>query len=269
MSRFDAKGVAGNIVHAVATTNAIVSGLIVIEALKILNAQKHLDEKEEGEGKNDRLIKLANSRYTFVGNFNAGRQLLQPLAPDEQNPKCVVCANARAELCCDISKTTLADVISKVLKKKLNTNEPTVLKGDDMLHEEGEDLDDDEVENYAAIGKRTLQDLGLESGGILCVDDNSQELKFDLVVVHQDLEEFDEDAFPEGFELRGETPKVAEGAEKEKDEDGAATDGEASDEIEIVEEGVEITKAVESPRLGKTKAIASSPSPASKKRKTK
>ena len=269
MSRFDTKGVAGNIVHAVATTNAIVSGLIVIEALKILNAQKHLDEKEEGEGKNDRLIKLANSRYTFVGNFNAGRQLLQPLAPDEQNPKCVVCANARAELCCDISKTTLADVISKVLKKKLNTNEPTVLKGDDMLHEEGEDLDDDEVENYAAIGKRTLQDLGLESGGILCVDDNSQELKFDLVVVHQDLEEFDEDAFPEGFELRGETPKVAEGAEKEKDEDGAATDGEASDEIEIVEEGVEITKAVESPRLGKTKAIASSPSPASKKRKTK
>ena len=175
----------------------------------------------------------------------------------------------RLRKCCDISKTTLADVISKVLKKKLNTNEPTVLKGDDMLHEEGEDLDDDEVENYAIIGKRTLQDLGLESGGILCVDDNSQELKFDLVVVHQDLEEFDEDAFPEGFELRGETPKVAEGAEKEKDEDGAATDGEASDEIEIVEEGVEITKAVESPRLGKTKAIASSPSPASKKRKTK
>ena len=131
------------------------------------------------------------------------------------------------------------------------------------------DLDDDDVETYAIIGNRTLQDLGLESGGILCVDDNSQELKFDLVVVHQDLEEFDEDAFPEGFELRGETPKVAEGAEKEKDEDGAATDGEASDEIEIVEEGVEITKAVESPRLGKTKAIASSPSPASKKRKTK
>ena len=43
-----------------------------------------------------------------------------------------------AELCCDMSKTTLADVVTKVLKKKLNTNEPTVLKGDEMLHEEGE-----------------------------------------------------------------------------------------------------------------------------------
>ena len=108
----------------------------------------------EEEGKNDGLIKLANSRYTFVGNFNAGKQLLQPLAPDEQNPKCVVCSNARAELCCDMSKTTLADVVTKVLKKKLNTNEPTVLKGDEMLHEEGADLDEDEVETTRQLGKK-------------------------------------------------------------------------------------------------------------------
>ena len=38
-SLFDAKGMAGNIVHAVATTNAIVGGLIVIEALKVLREQ--------------------------------------------------------------------------------------------------------------------------------------------------------------------------------------------------------------------------------------
>lgn len=35
-SLFEAKGIAGNIVHAVATTNAIVAGLIVIEAIKLL-----------------------------------------------------------------------------------------------------------------------------------------------------------------------------------------------------------------------------------------
>ena len=35
-SLFEAKGVAGNIVHAVATTNAIIAGLIVIEAIKVL-----------------------------------------------------------------------------------------------------------------------------------------------------------------------------------------------------------------------------------------
>lgn len=37
-SLFDAKGIAGNIVHAVATTNAIIAGLIVIEAIKVLEA---------------------------------------------------------------------------------------------------------------------------------------------------------------------------------------------------------------------------------------
>lgn len=35
-SLFEAKGVAGNIVHAVATTNAMIAGLIVIEAVKVL-----------------------------------------------------------------------------------------------------------------------------------------------------------------------------------------------------------------------------------------
>jgi ubiquitin-like 1-activating enzyme E1 B len=36
-SLFEAKGVAGNIVHAVATTNAIITGLIVIEAINVLS----------------------------------------------------------------------------------------------------------------------------------------------------------------------------------------------------------------------------------------
>lgn len=35
-SLFETKGIAGNIVHAVATTNAVIAGLIVIEAIKVL-----------------------------------------------------------------------------------------------------------------------------------------------------------------------------------------------------------------------------------------
>jgi hypothetical protein len=35
-SLFEAKGVVGNIVHAVTTTNAIITGSIVIEAIKVL-----------------------------------------------------------------------------------------------------------------------------------------------------------------------------------------------------------------------------------------
>lgn len=35
----DMQGMAGNIIHAIATTNAIVGGLIVVEALKVLAGQ--------------------------------------------------------------------------------------------------------------------------------------------------------------------------------------------------------------------------------------
>ena len=37
--RLALQGMAGNIIHAIATTNAIVGGLIVIEALKLLAAK--------------------------------------------------------------------------------------------------------------------------------------------------------------------------------------------------------------------------------------
>lgn len=40
LSEFAAKGKAGNIIHAIATTNAIVAGYIVLEATKLLNGCK-------------------------------------------------------------------------------------------------------------------------------------------------------------------------------------------------------------------------------------
>ena len=40
LSLFEAKGIAGNIIHAIATTNAIVAGLIVLEALKLLGGRR-------------------------------------------------------------------------------------------------------------------------------------------------------------------------------------------------------------------------------------
>lgn len=42
-SRFDVKSMAGNIIPAIATTNAVVAGLIVMEAYKILRGALETD----------------------------------------------------------------------------------------------------------------------------------------------------------------------------------------------------------------------------------
>lgn len=39
-SQFAAMGMAGNIIHAIATTNAVVGGLITLEAVKVLTSSK-------------------------------------------------------------------------------------------------------------------------------------------------------------------------------------------------------------------------------------
>jgi ubiquitin-like 1-activating enzyme E1 B len=39
LSRFDVKQMAGNIIPAIATTNAIVAGMVVMLALKVFNSQ--------------------------------------------------------------------------------------------------------------------------------------------------------------------------------------------------------------------------------------
>jgi ubiquitin-like 1-activating enzyme E1 B len=190
-SLFDAKGMAGNIIHAVATTNAIVSGLIVLEAIKILHKR------------------MKDIRYTFVLQHPSNGRLLQPIAVEEPNPKCVVCGNARVLLECDTNKMTKYDLVSKVLKKKLSVNLPTVQAGEVILHEEGDDLEEDEVEEYEAFNKRVLSALpggGINHGTILVVEDFSQDMKFELMILHR--EEWDEENEPDGFLVSGEDVKA-------------------------------------------------------------
>ncbi|EFJ49068.1 hypothetical protein VOLCADRAFT_104505 [Volvox carteri f. nagariensis] len=173
-SLFDAKGMAGNIIHAIATTNAIISGLIVTEALKVLAGC------------------LDAVRNTYLYEFPTGKRLLVVQQPD---PPCKRCMTA-----------TLSSLLSGVIKKRLAVNTPNLLSGG-FLYEEGEGLEQDEVEAYTALLPRTLAELpggGLRHGSILTVQDQSQHFGVDVIVVHTaDLRE--EDA-PEGYLLEGDVP---------------------------------------------------------------
>ena len=72
VNRFETKGIAGNIIHAIATTNAIVASQITIEAIKIVS------------GKMD---KLACSYITRHANSTG--KYITATQPDDQNPRWV------------------------------------------------------------------------------------------------------------------------------------------------------------------------------------
>jgi ubiquitin-like 1-activating enzyme E1 B len=118
---FDIKGMAGNIIHAIATTNAIISGLIVIEAVKILTGE------------------ISKTRDTFCNEFPSGRQkkLLVPCVCNGANPKCYVCSKAVIVVEVDTHKTTLGALIEKVVKKAMGVSEPQLMTEGGFFYEEG------------------------------------------------------------------------------------------------------------------------------------
>lgn len=87
LSKFDLKGIAGNIIHAIATTNAIAAGLMVIQALNILSEN------------------FQNCKSTWIRT--SGPAVLQPEGSRLPNPKCTVCSMGHALVTLDTDNFTL------------------------------------------------------------------------------------------------------------------------------------------------------------------
>ncbi|XP_031260242.1 SUMO-activating enzyme subunit 2-like [Pistacia vera] len=190
-SLFEAKGIAGNIVHAVATTNAIIAGLIVIEAIKVL--QKDTD----------------NYRMTYCLEHVSRKMLLMPVEPYEPNKACYVCSETPLLLEINTYRSKLRDFVEKIVKAKLGMNFPLIMHGSNLLYEVGDDLDDDMVANYAANLEKVLSELPspVNSGTMLTVEDLQQELVCSINIKHRD--EFDEEKEPDGMVLTGWTQAPA------------------------------------------------------------
>ncbi|EEF49457.1 SUMO-activating enzyme subunit 2 [Ricinus communis] len=184
-SLFEAKGIAGNIVHAVATTNAIIAGLIVIEAIKVL--EKDAD----------------NYRMTYCLEHPSRKMLLMPVEPFEPNKSCCVCSKSPLSLEINIHRSKLRDFVEKIVKAKLGMNSPLIMHGPTLLYEVGDDLEEDMVANYNANLEKALSELpsSVTGGSMLTVEDLQQEFTCNIYIKHR--EEFDEEKEPDGMVLSG------------------------------------------------------------------
>lgn len=176
-SSFSVKGIAGNIVHAIATTNAMVGGLVVLEAIKLVMSGGDVSQ----------------CKKTFVAKNSCGSRVRSLLLTDpmrKPNKQCIACSEGQLMLSVDVEDMTLETLVVSVLQAHMSIAEPSVhlTTGDfhNTVYESGAGLDEDEIDTYNKNSKLTLSQLQVRDGSQLVVEDLRQNLRCTLHVRHID-----------------------------------------------------------------------------------
>lgn len=173
-SYYSCKGIAGNIIPAIATTNAIVAGLQILQCFLILqNNKTNLKE-------HCRYMNVARN-YTTSGLYITGCTL------DDPNPNCFVCKRASITVTLNIHEWDLQSFVSRILKAHLGFEAPSIMIDSDYIWEEGEDAD---TESFAVNLTKKLPDLpcgGIQNCTMISVEDFTQDLTVELTISHKGM----------------------------------------------------------------------------------
>ena len=107
---FGLTAMAGNIIPAIATTNAIIAGMLVMEGIKVLDGR------------------IEDCRSVYLNRLpNPRGRILVPCRLEKPIPKCYVCsAKNEVNVMLNTQTTTLATLNDKILKATFNMVAPDV-----------------------------------------------------------------------------------------------------------------------------------------------
>ncbi|CAG8119959.1 unnamed protein product [Penicillium nalgiovense] len=177
-SKFDVKQMAGNIIPAIATTNAMTAGLCVLQSLKVFQDN------------------LMQAKMVFLERSGARAINSDSLKPP--NPDCVVCSRLVAPVEIYPELATLEHLVHDVLRTELGYGRNISLAiGDRLIYDQ--DFDDDLPEK--------LFDIGIKNGSFITVKDDNEPARIDLdVVIKTRNEPSSEDSKPATLQKMVELP---------------------------------------------------------------
>ncbi|GLA09450.1 E1 ubiquitin-activating protein uba2 [Aspergillus niger] len=159
-SKFDTKQMAGNIIPAIATTNAMTASLCVLQAYKVLR----------GEYDQAKMVFLERSGVRAINSDS-----LQP-----PNPNCPVCSVTHARLKIDPQRATLDNLVQDILRSQLGYGEEFSINT-----ELGTIYDPDLEDNLP----KKLTDLGVKNESFITVideEDDQPRVNLELIVLATD-----------------------------------------------------------------------------------
>ncbi|KAL9602487.1 MAG: hypothetical protein Q9219_001780 [cf. Caloplaca sp. 3 TL-2023] len=161
-SKFDIKQMAGNIIPAIATTNAMTAGLCVMQALKVMRGDLH------------------KAKNVFLER--SGTRVINSESLRRPNPDCPVCGVFHSRLTIDPSRAILNDLVEDVLQSKLGYREFSINNEVGTLYDP--DLDDNLSKKFS--------ELGVKGDSFLTIvddDDENPHVNLSLTVSEKDLPE--------------------------------------------------------------------------------
>jgi ubiquitin-like 1-activating enzyme E1 B len=130
-SKFDIKQMAGNIIPAIATTNAIIAGACVLQAVKVFRGD-------------------FNKAPMFVTARSTDRLMASDHRPP--NPKCDICSQAQTQLTIDPVRARLGDLVT-VLKDELGYGEDvSIFSQAGLIYENDEDMEENLSKSFSQLG---------------------------------------------------------------------------------------------------------------------
>lgn len=159
-SRFQVKEMAGNIIPAIASTNAIIAGAQVLQTLHALRK------------------KWSEARFVSLNRTNASR-LISSTPLEKPNAGCGVCQDDYVRAKVDIDRTTLADVKEAVLQSRQEGGLGFEVEGME-LYEGARLLADEDFDDNLP---RTLASLGITLGMMItCADEDGVKANVNIYI---------------------------------------------------------------------------------------
>ena len=207
-SLYSAKGIAGNIIPAIATTNAICAGIQMLQVIRLFQTMVETGKQPANDGFD---IRDCCVYVNCLRNPTRNGLYLTASSLEGPNPSCFVCRHATLTVALDLPKWTLAQFLQVIVKQRLGFEQPTILLQGDFIWEEGDGVD---ASDYQGNLRKLLADLpcgGITHGSMVDIEDFSQDLTVQLSITQRD--NWTEEDGDQPFAVLGQIPKGAASAD--------------------------------------------------------